>query len=777
MFWAVAFVCLYSSVDYAQGQAVEFANRPISELQITGLQRVPEQLVRNNIRTREGDAYDPQIIAADVARLTHLDRFSSIKVDVQQKADRSLIVTFVLSEFPLLIDVQVNGNDELSDQRLLGAALLRNGDPASPALIKGAINRMLQEYREEGYHFCTIDYNEQLLDRTSLLVFNVREGPLVKIKAIRFEGNDAIEATRLQRQVSSETALWPVRDGILNLDQLDNDAAAIRNYYNDHGYLDARVRRRIEDSPDQTEAIVTFLIEEGRQYTLSAIRVEGNTVFSTPQIVEVLPIKIGDVFSRQAVREAVAEVTAIYHKIGYVRVVITTEEIYEGDAPRVQMVVRIEEGNQYLHGTIRILNNTQTKDKVVLRQVRGLEPGRPFDGTGIERTRRQMSRSQIFGDPQITLIDNEANPDILDVLIEVQEKNTGSLSFGVGVNSDLGIGGAIQLTQRNFDIADYPATFTELFTGKAFTGAGQFFDLEIAPGTDFSRYRVAFAEPAFLETDYSFNTSGYFLQFDREKHDEDRIGFTLGTGRRFGDVWSVSASLRFENYQIKSVSPDAPVDVANVEGSNVLAAIELGVSRSTVEGGLFPHTGSVFTASIEKVGLFVGDFDYWRVNAGYTKYWTIDRDFMNRRSVLEFRTTAGYILPEDEAPTFERYYAGGHSTFRGFDYRGVGPRGIRNDTGTLGDDPVGGDFLLLVGLEYSFPLYDEYVRGVVFLDTGTVDDQLSLSKYRVSTGFGFRVVIPLVSRVPFAIDFGIPLIKESGDETQLVSFTFDLPFQ
>ncbi len=136
----------------------------------------------------------------------------------------------------------------------------------------------------------------------------------------------------------------------------------------------------------------------------------------------------------------------------------------------------------------------------------------------------------------------------------------------------------------------------------------------------------------------------------------------------------------------------------------------------------------------------------------------------------------GYIFEQDEAPLFEPFNAGGHRSFRGFRFRGVGPRGIRQDTGMLGDDPVGGDWMFLVKLEYNYPIYREVVRGVVFLDTGTVEDDFGFDNYRASLGVGVRLKIPFLGQAPFALDFAVPLLKETGDETQVVSFDLALPF-
>jgi len=125
---------------------------------------------------------------------------------------------------------------------------------------------------------------------------------------------------------------------------------------------------------------------------------------------------------------------------------------------------------------------------------------------------------------------------------------------------------------------------------------------------------------------------------------------------------------------------------------------------------------------------------------------------------------------------FERFYAGGHRSLRGFDFRGVSPRGIRNDTLTLGDDPIGGEFLFIQSFEYNFPVYEDVIRAVFFTDTGTVDTDFNFSKYRVSIGTGIRIKIPFLGQAPFALDVAYPLIKEKEDDIQYFSFDLAVPF-
>jgi outer membrane protein insertion porin family len=134
--------------------------------------------------------------------------------------------------------------------------------------------------------------------------------------------------------------------------------------------------------------------------------------------------------------------------------------------------------------------------------------------------------------------------------------------------------------------------------------------------------------------------------------------------------------------------------------------------------------------------------------------------------VLSVRGHVGFI--GGDAPIFERFFAGGQGSIRGFEFRGVGPR--ERDTA------IGGDFLALASTEYSFPLFEKNLTGVFFLDTGTVEKKVELGTWRASVGFGIRFTVPFFGPVPFAFDFAVPIAEDKDDETQIFSFSIGTAF-
>lgn len=785
---AVLMLAMLTGRAHAQG--IDPEGRPIRQVVIEGLDQIEQRLIDNSIRSTIGQPYQKETAEQDVVRITNLGYFSSVTALVKEDHG-GVILTYQLVELPILTAVEFRGNraNALDDLTLRGLTLLRSGDAVDPFLIDRAKRAIVSAYEEKGYFVADVSIDQQALDQQRKLVFIIREGPRIRLRDIRFEGNAIIPAKALRKQVRSKVWSWPFSTGgVVDREQLKLDAAAIRDYYQQRGYLEAEVDRQITVAANQHDALATFIVTEGPRWTVGEVQVEsvngGPLLFSEQQIIMNMALLPGDIYSASDLRQSILQINELYGRLGYLNTRLIRlsdgqpgiDRVFNPETNTVDLRVRIDEGTPTLVGKVTVRGNSLTRTKVVLRETRGMLPGRPFDRTGLDESRRRLSESVLFRDPTITLLGEDDDPE-RDVLVEVAERNTGSISFGATVSSDDGLLGAVDITQRNFDVTDLPESWDDFLANRAFRGGGQTFNLTLSPGSENSRYSVSLSDPYFLDSNYFADTELFFYDSQRDGYDERRSGARLGLGKRFGDVWSASVRARAENVRADDLEVDAPLDVYAVEGTNLVTGLSFRVTRNTTDSALSPTRGSKTTLSIERVGALGGDYDFTKALFSYDKFWTVGQDILDRKSVLRFRIDTGYIFEENESPIFERFLAGGHSTFRGFANRGIGPRGIRADTLTLGEDAVGGDFLLLTGLQYEFPLVDNYLRGVIFTDQGTLRNDPSFKEWRVSIGTGIRLQVPFLSQAPFALDFAIPLVSEDTDDERLISFALDIPFQ
>lgn len=735
-------------------------------------------LIRNQLRLKEGMPFSAALASEDIARLNRLGRFKRVESGVQQLADGSVDLVYTLGLQPLIRSVQTVGNKAFSDQDLGRMIDVLEGTPVDSTRLDRACRRIEDKYREKGFYNCLVTVDEKELAENSIVLFKVREGAKTKVTRVQYEGNASFTPRELGTAVKTREA-WLLEQGRLDNEQLADDVASLVTYYRDRGYLDVRCDRTITPSRDGNEAIVTFVIDEGPVYTLRDVKLafaEGSEkVFSVDQIMGIMPLKPGGVYSDTKLRKSIDAIKAAYQKLGYVDVEVRRREQRDVAQPLVDLWLVISEGRTYKTGQVVIRGNTLTRDDVIRREVQ-FQPSRTLDGTQSEETQQRLRKTNLFapGSAKVTIQpEDPENPTFRDVLVEVDETNTGSFNIGGAVNSDSGLSAIVSLQQRNFDVTDTPDTFGEFFRGEAFRGGGQTFSITASPGSQRQYYSISLADPYIFETDYGGSASLFLLDRKYSAYDERRYGTKLSLARRFGSRWTVSVPLRVENVSLSNIDADAPADYYKVANGELVAGIGLDLVRTSLDDTARPSKGTRTEIGFEQVG---GDHTFNSVKGEYSVYAKLAEDVLGRKTVLQLTTRASYILQDSaDVPFYEQYYMGGQ-TFRGFKFRGVSPMGI-DRFGNQTNDPVGGTFSFFAGAEVRQPLYEDLLAGVVFLDTGTVDDDISVEHYRVSVGFGFRLYVERLSPVPLAFDFGVPIIKEPTDQKRLFTFSVDVPFK
>ena len=353
----------------------------------------------------------------------------------------------------------------------------------------------------------------------------------------------------------------------------------------------------------------------------------------------------------------------------------------------------------------------------------------------------------------------EVQPGWLDINVNASEGRTGRLMFGAGVNSNSGLVGSFVWDESNFDILRPPTSFSDILEGRAWRGGGQRFRLEAAPGNQVSRYAASWTDPYFLYTDYSLGVSGFYFNRYYPDWTEDRYGGRVSLGKQFTPEWSGSLALRLEDVEMRNPQIPTPASVLPFIGSNFLSTVRASVTHDTRDSSMMPTEGHYVDGGYEQA---FGEFTFPKVEVDARQYFTMhNRPDGTGRHVL---TLAGNLgVSGNDTPTFERYFAGGFQSFRGFAFRGVTPR----ESGFT----TGGTFQALGTVEYRLPVTaDDMINVVAFSDFGTVDESVSLDKFRASVGFGFRVVIPAMGPVPLAFDFAFPVVAEDEDDERIFSF-------
>ena len=765
----------------AAAAAAEFDGLTVRDIDVEGNDRVPDEQILNLLRTRVGQPFDHETIFEDYRQIDAQRRFSNVEATVTPTADgQGVTVTFFLAEQRPIESVAFVGNTSFTDERLRDVAGIRVGEAVDPFRVALARQAIEAVYAGRNFPLTRISVDVEAATETGELVFEINEGPNVKVRNIDFLGNDSFSEDALKKRIATKTYIPILRPGTFSEEAVDDDVAALANYYQSKGFFDAKVGRRLKFSPDQADVQVEFVIDEGPRYVVDRVTFEGNERLSDEQLREALKMTEGVAYDQTVVQRDVRRMVGLYSPLGllydpqsrspdYLR--IDAAPVFRLEPGKLELRYQINEGNEYRVGDILVRGNAQTQDKVALRELR-LAPGDVYDSDKLLVAQDRLRGLAAFDAVSITPIGDD--PDSRDLVVDVTEGQTGFLSFGAGIDSNGGLGGNITFVQRNFDASDLPDSFGEFAQGKAFVGAGQTFRASFEPGNESTNASVLLTEPYLFDQPYSLTLEAYVRDRRRLEFGIRRSGGRVTLGRFLDDerIWSLSGTLRVEDVQVDDIVDEElrSFQILAAEGSTTLASVGAQLRRSTVNNRFLPTGGSVGVIGWEGFGLLgigADEFEFHRFIGTYDVYYSLSEDLRDRPTTLRFGLDAGYIV--DEAPVFEKFYEGGIGSIRGFAFRGVT---VRDGPA---DDRVGGDFTFTGTAEVGFPISGDNLRGVVFTDFGSVtDDFFDVSPWRQSVGAGVRVNLPVFGQAPLAVDFAVPLVEGDEDDRRLISFNLGI---
>jgi outer membrane protein assembly complex protein YaeT len=750
------------------------AGKEVAEVLVSGnkVRATPEILAVFGLRP--GHQYLEEYIRSGTDKLYAKGWFTpnGIELRTVERPDGRINVILYVTELSNFIeDIQYLGAEHLNKTELATLSGLRLRMPMSPHSNQQARLNILRAYQDKGriHASVTIKEGTKLDDRR--VIFDIVEGPVVKIGSIDFkfvgESDSSITSGRLREQLTvSRAKLFGMIGGDYNPNQIDYDVMRLTEYYHSLGFLDAKVSRELKHSDDHHRVNITFFVSEGQRYKVGLVQIRGNSTFDEKKLLQYTDLRENTFYDRKTIAGDLRRIRDLYGYTG--RAVGVREEHPEPEKGKgiVHVHYEVMETPQAKVGNVYIEGNTVTQDRVIRRELQ-IYPGQILSYPDLLGSQENLSRLGIFKEdpingvrPTVEVLDGPADSPFKDVMVRVQEAQTGSFLLGAGINSDAGITGSIVLNERNFDILNVPTSIEDITSGRAFRGGGQEFRAEAVPGNQFQRYTVSWRDPRIFDSLYSLSLSGYYYNRGFIEYNEDRVGGRVSVGRRLNQYWSANASARIEGVTIRDLPWDSPPEIAKDKGYHFLLGASAGVRRDSRDNYLRPSDGSVFEANYEQV---FGDHTYGLATAEYTSFWTTwSRLDGSGKHVLAFRSQGSWA--GDDTPVYDRLYAGGFRSMRGFQFRGVGPH--------VGEYNTGGTFAFLNSIEYQIPIVPSdslYVVG--FVDSGTVGRSVSLNDYRVTAGVGLRISMPqLLGPVPLAIDFGFPLRDAPGDKRQIFSF-------
>jgi outer membrane protein insertion porin family len=736
-----------------------------------------EALVRANIRTKLGDRYNASAIDDDVRNLYATGFFRNIRVGQERVAD-GFELTYVLQGKPKLVDIIFAGNTKFSNKKIKNKIRSQVNEPLDDRKIFMDEQDIKKLYQESGYPQTQVQ-SVQSIDEVlgqARVTFQIMEAPKVRIIDVQFEGAGAFTQKQLRKEIKTRRwwmFSWITGSGTLKEDKLDEDKEHLADFYRNAGYIDFELRDVKFDYQTARRMVVTFKISEGRQYRVGANEFKGFAIFTTNQIEKSLKMKVGAIFTPTGLQTNIELIQDLYGTKGYIDAMILARKNPNPQTGTMDLVYEVEEHEKSYIEKIEIRGNTKTKDKVIRREL-AVSPGEVFDMTRVKVSKQRLQGTQFF-DQIDTQPEPTDVPDRKNLVITVEEGQTGHMQFGAGFSSIDSLLGYVEYREGNFQLP-------------WFRGGGQKLRVRATLGSQRREYEMDFVEPWFLDKKLEFSLSAYHRELDYLSADDlynlRRTGMRVGLRRGFTDNFIGGISYTIENVGIMDVSTNAPMTIQREKGDRIVSKIGPTLSYDTRRysmeyAGMIPVSGQLTEFRTELAGgPFGGDTDYYKFELGTA--WYFKGPFHGH--ILEVGGRAGTMDnygSSTNVPFFDRFFLGGLDTLRGYRYRQVGPYEYGYD-GT--SERVGGKTYWFASAEYSVPIV-QFLRFAVFYDIGMVyPDAFSFTQtqntrfYNDNYGAGLRINIPQIG--PLRLDYGIPitsdLINESSGRFQFsVGYTRD----
>jgi outer membrane protein insertion porin family len=780
-----------ASVNAQQPQGLQAPPAPpvvkSIDVEYTGPATVSKDRILAQMRTRIGEPYSDQVVEQDIKNLYKTGSILNVRIFAQPQ-DGGVKVSVAVQTRSILREIVVDGARKVTAQRIRKEISLKINQSVNEEELEKSRQKIIDVYRVHGFNDADVKFRVDPLEAkrgTSRVVFTINEGAKGAVKQVRFEGNEHFKEKILRKQMKTKgktLIAFLDKSGRLDETQLQQDLDSIREWYQNHGYIDVEVKD-VRKEREKGPITITIAIKEGIQYHVGKIAITGEKVTSEQKIRQILKMKEGSVYSPKGLHDDAKAVADAYGSGGYVDLGIVPEGAPAGPG-RIDVHYKIEEGDRSFVQRINIIGNTRTKDKVIRREIL-IMPGDVFNTVRVDRSKKRLDNLGYFSKVE-TYPDDTGIAGRKDLNVLVEEKRTGSLSFGGGFSTVDQLVVFAELTQGNFDLMNWPG----------FTGAGQKFRLRVQAGTQRKDIILALTEPYFLDRQLSLGGQVFYSEANylSSIYDQRNYGFSVELRKPITPFVYASLGYRLEEIEIFNVSSAASPEIVAEEGGQVKSEVYGSIVFDRRDNPMLTRRGQrVSLSPYVAGGPLGGDTQIYGWDLEASQYYHLPWDlillFNGEAAVVDYWgngpdpfTIPGLLPPQtvSAVPIFDRLFLGGSNNLRGFNYRDVGPKDISGE-------PLGGKTLARATVEITFPIVEK-ARGAFFYDAGFINADAydfgthsitnpngsgsSFNNLATDFGFGLRLDLPIG---PLRLDYGIPLQKDGNSSSG--KFNFNVGYQ
>ncbi len=753
------------------------------DIEYIGPKTVAKSVILSNMRTTVGEVYSASSVEEDVRNLYATGFFANLAIKDEPYGD-GVKVNVIVQPKPLVKEIVITGAVKIKQSRVRKEIKSKIGEPLSEQQISTDTDKIRDMYLTKGYNQVQVSYKVDTNEEfgRSVVTFVISEGSRAYVTEVDFVGNDHLTTKELRKVLKTRKKnilSFINKSGLFKEDDFRQDLINLRAYYNSKGYIDMSIKDVKFDHPKEGEIKVTISVFEGIQYHVGKIDFTGNTIYTSQELqtyrgFRVIRMTEGSVYvprvytpeKKEPDQEAPSlendskRLRDLYGTKGYIDMDLAPERQANVESGKIDILYHITENSQSYIEQIIIQGNNRTKDKVIRRELAN-KPGEIYDQVRAEQSQKRLENLQYFEkvdiSPQDTTVPNRKN-----MVVTVEEKRTGSVTFGAGFSSVDSLLGFVEVTQGNFDLFNFPY----------FTGGGEKFRARIQYGLERQDFEVEFKEPWFLEQRLSLGYQAFFhnATYISNYYNEENYGASVSLSRAFGPFLAGSITYTAQEFDLYNFASNSSPQLLAEQGGRSDSSVTLGLTYDSRDSLLLSRHGvhAELTAEVAG-GPLLGQTNIYKFQADAQRYFLLPYDMIV--TVAGATGVVNYYGNSQEVPLFDRFFIGGSRSVRGFGNRDIGPVDINNE-------PLGGDTMAYTNLELTFPIIDR-VRGAVWNDAGFLDPRAFHytdigQELDAAAGVGLRLNLPIG---PLRLDYGLPYKDQGYNHSKTGKFSFDVGYQ
>ncbi|MCL5874889.1 MAG: outer membrane protein assembly factor BamA [Candidatus Dependentiae bacterium] len=763
----------------------QLRTRRIKDIIVQGNKHVPTAAILTRVSYHQGDLFDPKKSRELIKRLyNELKRFRFIEIKVEPIGTDELNLYIVVEEKKLLKDYQFIGNTQIATKDILSKIPFSQMPAIDPEELKVLRKKIKKLYAEKGYNAVDIDAQITLdQEDKATAIFTFHEYPKSLVKRIKFTGNKNVRGKALRSVIfSHEDWLLGFLDqsGIYQPDRVAADRHMIEQYYQNQGYISAKVLDVQVNFDECNNITLVFDIDEGKQYTIGDVSVESAGDVSAQTLLDWIPLKPGNIYSRDQVVDSIKMLEYFWGNRGYIFASVEPAIVPHEDTQAVDITFSQDLGSQVYLNRLNIIGNKKTRDKIIRRSILLCE------GELITNHFMEESKNRVEGLGYFEVRDgvnwkiNRLGENLADLDLIVKEGKTGhaAMQLGYGGTASLSSPADALTAELNVNDTNFMGLGISVNLAGRFAKAEKTFNLNITQPWLFDK-------PIMAALDVYHKRTGYEEFQLTNGTNEIRTGgsFTTGFVKVFPKLYFTDIFMRFTlgldgieytNVPVAAQRQDPQTGALDVVGPDQYTAL----LQKLFSSGSIGWLGVVLGQEKKNHPMHPSRGYAWaaRTNAGFPaagilSYGKFDWDFHwytpligEHDLVFHWHNYLGFAYPLKNKliPFGELFHIGGPSSVRGYLFGQISPR-FRLGTQS---DSVGASNALFVNAELLFPIQtDMSIKGVFFYDGGTgwhnpyvnpLNRNYFINNnfdYRHAVGAGIRLTQPM----PVKIDVGFKL--------------------